>query len=44
MSLLASWGLVALLTSLVTTTTAFSLEGLTSEIGLSEALMEGEPR
>ena len=35
--------MVALLTSLVTTT-AFSLEGLTSEIGLSEALMEGEPR
>ena len=43
MSLLGSWGPVALAT-LASTTSAFSLEGLTSELGLSEALMEGEPR
>lgn len=43
MSLLGSWGPVALAT-LASSTSAFSLEGLTSELGLSEALMEGEPR
>ena len=42
MSLLGSWGLA--LATLTSSTSAFSIEGLTSELGLSEALMEGEPR
>jgi len=42
MSLLGSWGLA--LATLASSTSAFSIEGLTSELGLSEALMEGEPR
>ena len=42
MSSLGSWGLA--LATLASSTSAFSIEGLTSELGLSEALMEGEPR
>ena len=34
----------ALLATLASSTAAFSIEGLTSELGLSDALMEGEPR
>ena len=43
MSMLGSRGF-ALLATLASSTAAFSIEGLTSELGLSDALMEGEPR
>ena len=42
MTLLGGWGLA--LTTLASLTNAFSIEGITSELGFSEALMEGEPR